>query len=131
MRLFKIICLSLLLYLPTQIQAQRMFLWDETDPTNHQQIESLKSMKDRVDAGEDFGKIAEELSHCPSAKYKGELGWVELDGEKMVKDFMVALNKMEEDEMVIVETVYGYHLVQYTEKKDNAINVRHIYLKRE
>jgi peptidyl-prolyl cis-trans isomerase D len=72
----------------------------------------------RVKAGEDFGKVAGELSEDPGSKTKGgELGWVK-KGE-MVPQFEEALFNLKQGEITAepVRTPFGYHAIKVLETK--------------
>lgn len=72
----------------------------------------------RVKAGEDFGKLATEVSEDPGSKTKGgELGWVK-KGE-MVPQFEEALFQLKQGELTAepVRTPFGYHAIKVLEVK--------------
>ncbi|MFC1548827.1 peptidylprolyl isomerase [Candidatus Omnitrophota bacterium] len=86
----------------------------------HILVESEKTcneLKARIEAGEDFGKIAQEYSKCPSGNQGGDLG--EFLPGQMVPEF---------DEVVFtaevgkvhgpVKTDFGYHLIEITNRTD-------------
>jgi peptidyl-prolyl cis-trans isomerase C len=67
----------------------------------------------RVKAGEDFGKVADELSKDPNAK-GGDLGWFTKD--KMVPEFADAAFKLKAGEISDpVKTPFGWHIIQVEE----------------
>lgn len=69
-------------------------------------------------AGEDFGKVAAEISEDPGSKTKGgELGWVK-KGE-MVPQFEEALFNLKQGEVTAepVRTPFGYHAIKVFEVK--------------
>ncbi len=71
-----------------------------------------KKLKD----GEAFAELAKQFSECPSSKQGGDLGFFER--EKMVKPFAdVAFALPVGDTSDIVETDFGFHLIQVTDKK--------------
>ncbi len=72
----------------------------------------------KLKQGEDFGKLAEEFSDCPSGKSaKGNLGEFSKDGQ-MVKEFEDAAFALEAGQTSgIVKTQFGYHIIKVTEKK--------------
>lgn len=73
----------------------------------------------RVKAGEDFGKLAGELSEDPGSKAsKGELGWVS-KGE-VVPEFEAALFKLKKGEMTPepVRTPFGFHVIRITDIRE-------------
>jgi peptidyl-prolyl cis-trans isomerase D len=72
----------------------------------------------RVKAGEDFGKLAAQISEDPGSKTKGgELGWVK-KGE-MVPQFEEALFNLKQGEITAepVRTPFGYHAIKVLEAK--------------
>jgi peptidyl-prolyl cis-trans isomerase D len=75
----------------------------------------------RVKAGEDFGKVAGEISEDPGSKAKGgELGWVK-KGE-MVPQFEEALFSLKRGEVSPepVRTPFGYHAIKVFEIKEES-----------
>ncbi len=75
----------------------------------------------RVKAGEDFGKLAGEVSEDPGSKAKGgDLGWVK-KGE-MVPQFEEALFNLKKGELTAepVRTPFGYHAIKVFETKEES-----------
>ncbi|HXT09879.1 MAG TPA: peptidylprolyl isomerase [Roseiarcus sp.] len=71
---------------------------------------AAKAALARVKAGEDFGKVATELSKDPSAK-GGDLGWFTKD--RMVPEFAEAAFKLKKGEISEpVKTQFGWHIIQ-------------------
>ncbi len=68
----------------------------------------------RLDAGEDFKKLAAELSSCPSKKRGGDLDWF-LKGA-MAPEFEKAVIAAKVGELINrpVKTKYGYHVIKRT-----------------
>ncbi len=68
----------------------------------------------RLDAGEDFRKLAAELSSCPSKKRGGDLDWF-LKGA-MVPEFEKAVLASKVGELINhpVKTKHGYHVIKRT-----------------
>lgn len=79
--------------------------------------EECVQLKKQIDSGADFAEVAQKHSQCPSGKSGGELG--EFAPGQMVKEF---------DEVVFsaevgkthgpVQTQFGYHLIQITNRED-------------
>lgn len=74
-------------------------------------------LKKRIENGEDFAALASEHSRCPSGRRGGELG--EFFPGQMVPEFdSVCFN---EEVGVVhgpVQTQFGYHLVEVTERSE-------------
>ncbi len=68
----------------------------------------------RLDAGEDFKKLAAELSSCPSKKRGGDLDWF-LKGA-MAPEFEKAVIAAKVGELINrpVKTKFGYHVIKRT-----------------
>ena len=88
----------------------------------------LREFKKRVDGGEDFGTLAYLYSADPgSAEQNGELGM--MDKADLVAEFANAATGLLPGQMSdVVESPFGYHLIQMIERKGDRINVRHILL---
>lgn len=74
------------------------------------EIESLKS---QIDGGADFGELARKHSDCPSGRDGGDLGT--FGRGAMVPEFEQAAFSLEPGQTSgVVETAFGYHLIQRT-----------------
>ena len=79
--------------------------------------EKCQELKDQIEAGTDFAETAKQHSDCPSGENGGDLG--EFGPGAMVKEFdevvfSEELNKVHGP----VETQFGYHLLEITERTD-------------
>lgn len=94
--------------------------------------EALKKIQDirrRILAGEDFSQLARQYSEDPgSASRGGELGFISRGD--FVKEFEEVAFHLQEGELSeIVETQFGFHLIQVVERRGEKINVRHILIR--
>ena len=91
----------------------------------------LQKVRDRiVNEGEDFAELASIFSDDGSAQSGGDLGWQKRG--TFVPEFEASAYNLEENEVSeIVETQFGYHLLQLLGRRGNTINVRHILVKPE
>ncbi|POY35863.1 peptidylprolyl isomerase [Solitalea longa] len=91
----------------------------------------LEALRARVRAGEDFGTLATLYSQDPgSASHNGELGF--FSRGMMVTPFEAVAFKLKPGEVSpIVETKFGYHILQSIDRKGDQVNVRHILIKPE
>ncbi len=81
-----------------------------------------------VDGKEDFAKMAEKYSADGSAAQGGDLGWAKRG--TYVPAFEAAAYKLEENQISeIVESEFGFHIIQLMERRGNSIHCRHILLK--
>ncbi len=90
--------------------------------------DKLEELRARVAKGEDFGTLAILYSQDGSAKSGGELGFV--GRGQLVKAFEAVAFKLKPNELSqIVETEFGFHIVQLVERRGEQVNVRHILIK--
>lgn len=76
-----------------------------------------ESLKAQIEAGADFADIAKEHSKCPSSGRGGDLG--QFGPGQMVKEFDDVVFSAAVD--VVhgpVQTQFGYHLIEVTERSD-------------
>ena len=92
----------------TQVRASHILVKTEE--------EALK-LKKEIENGKPFAQIAKEVSLCPSGQNGGDLGY--FTKGQMVKPFEDAVFSMKTGEISNpVQTQFGYHLIQLTDKKD-------------
>ncbi len=81
--------------------------------------ELAEELKQKIDEGEDFAKLAEQHSECPSKKRGGDLGW--FGKGAMVRPFEVAAFSAQEGDIVgPLKTEFGWHLIYVYEIKDDV-----------
>lgn len=90
--------------------------------------EKLNIIRERILKGESFATLAVLYSEDPgSALRGGELGF--FTRNDMVPEFSGAAFKLKEGEVSpIIETEFGFHIIQLIERKGEQINVRHILI---
>lgn len=91
----------------------------------------LREIKGMIEDGRDFAKLAKTYSEDPgSAPSGGDLGMMERG--QLVGEYEAAAFKLQAGELSgIVETQFGFHLIQLIERRGNKIHTRHILIKPE
>ena len=117
---------------PAQVEVQILSIEPTVPLEETERIKTrLREFTERVHSGNaDFGMLARLYSEdVESAKRGGELGFV--GKGQLVSEFAnVAFNLTDPKRVSrIVQTEYGYHIIQLIEKKGDRINCRHIVLK--
>lgn len=88
----------------------------------------LYQIRKRILEGESFGTMAVLYSDDPgSASKGGELGFQE-KGSLAPEFETTAFNLRDGEISEVIETDFGFHIIQLIEKKDNMVNCRHILL---
>jgi peptidyl-prolyl cis-trans isomerase SurA len=92
-------------------------------------LDKLVDIRKRIVEGkEDFAKLAEKYSNDGSAAQGGDLGWAKRGS--YVPAFEAAAYKLEDNEIsAIVESEFGFHIIQLMERRGNSIHCRHILIK--
>ena len=91
--------------------------------------EKLNKFRNRVYNGEDFKVLAALYSDDPGTSNNGgELGF--MNRGQLVAEFERAAFKLNDKEISeVIETKYGFHIIQMISRRGEEINVRHILLK--
>lgn len=112
-----------------EIQLSQLIVFPKVDEQERQRItKKLNEFKQRIQDGEDFSFIASLYSDDGSASLGGDLGFVKKG--KFVPEFESAAFRLQEGELSnIVETKFGFHLIQMVKRRGEQFNVRHILIK--
>ncbi|MDR3287351.1 MAG: peptidylprolyl isomerase, partial [Prevotellaceae bacterium] len=116
--------------IPEQYSFQQITVYPPTADANFEVKERLLELRERIMKGEKFSTLAILYSQDPeSAKRGGELGLS--PATNFVVSFRNAALTLKPNQVShIVETEYGFHIIQMIEKQGkDLINVRHILLK--
>ncbi len=119
-------------FIPTQVEVQIITLEPKIPLTEIEDVKKrLREYTERVVSGEsDFGTLARLYSEDPGSYLRGgELGFMGR-GELVPEYANVAFNLQDPTKVSkIVESEFGYHIIQLIEKRGDRINTRHILLK--
>lgn len=129
-RFYKTLPSDSLPLIPEQYELQEISMYPPSSSQAKFQVkEKLLDLRSRILKGERFSSLAMAYSEdLASAKKGGELGFRSRD--ELVKSFAdVAFSLADGQVSQIVESEYGFHIIQMIEKRNNQVNVRHILLK--
>ena len=118
--------------MPAQVEVQILSFEPPVPVEETERIKQrLREFTERVQNGSaDFSMLARLYSEdTESAKRGGELGFV--GRGQLVPEFAEVAFNLNDPKRVsrIVQTEYGYHIIQLIEKKGERINCRHILLR--
>lgn len=121
-------------FVPTQVEVQIITQQPEIPLEEIERVKSeLREYAERVNSGEaQFSTLAVFYSQDPeSARRGGELGF--FGRGEMVPEFSaVAFNLTDPSKVSkIVETEFGFHIIQLIEKRGDRVSARHILRKPE
>jgi len=104
---------------PEQVQARHILIKVDPQADETAKAEARKTLEDvqqKLHKGGDFAALAKEFSQCPSSADGGNLGTFKRG--QMVKPFEEAAFALKPGEVSdIVETKFGYHLIEVTDKQ--------------
>ena len=131
-RYFNSLSIDSLPTIPAQVEVQILSIQPPVPVEETERIKSqLREFTERVTSGNaDFSMLARLYSEdTESAKRGGELGFV--GKGQLVSEFAdVAFNLTDPKRVSrVVETEYGFHIIQLIERKGERINCRHVLLK--
>jgi len=100
-----------------QVHARHILLKVDDNRSAEAAQSSLEAARKRVEAGEDFAKLATDLSDDPGSKTRGgDLGF--FGRGRMIKEFEEAAFNAPAGSMVgPIRTSFGFHLIQVLEKR--------------
>ncbi len=121
-------------HLTQEVKASHILIGLKPDATPEDTLKAfntISEIKKRISNGEDFEKLARELSEDPSAKYNGgNLGY--FTAMQMVYPFEEVAYRINVGEISpIVRTRFGYHLIKVADKTNSRgeVEVSHILLR--
>lgn len=119
-------------YFNSEVEVGEIVIIPKVNDTQRQiTMNKLEGIRKRmIENNEDFAVLAGKFSADGSAQTGGDLGWATRG--KYVPEFEAAAYKLELNEISeVVESQFGFHLIQLMGRRGNSINVRHILLRPE
>ena len=117
-------------FIPTTVEVQIITNEPVVPLTEIDKVkERLRDFTNRVNAGESFSTLAIMYSEDGSAQNGGEMGFS--GRAQWVPEFANMAFSLNDPKKVsnIVETEYGFHIIQLIERRGDLINVRHILMR--
>lgn len=118
-------------FVPLQVEVQLITL---NPVIPRQEIDDVKARlreyADRINKGEsEFSTLAILYSEAPEGVRGGEIGF--MGRGQLVPEYAAVAFNLNDPKKVskIVETEYGFHIIQLIEKRGDRINTRHILLR--
>ena len=113
---------------PEAVKLSHILLEINTSPAT---LDSLKRKAEGilqlVKKGQDFAQLAAMYSDDPSGKEGGDLGFFK-KGDMIPQFEDVAFTLKPGEVSDVVQTEFGYHIIQVDERKDDRVHARHILI---
>ncbi|MDI6703209.1 MAG: peptidylprolyl isomerase [bacterium] len=104
---------------PEKVRVRHILISSKENPEEEARKKALRLLK-MVKKGEDFVKLAEEYSDCPSKKRGGDLGF--FTHGQMAKEFEdVAFSLKKGEVSDLVKTRFGYHIIKFIERREERV----------
>ncbi len=120
-------------YFNSEVEIGEIVAKPQVNPEERRKaIEKLEELRRQIlEEGADFAELASKYSDdFASARIGGDLGWTKRG--KFVPEFEAAAYRLDEGEISeVVETQFGFHIIQLLERRGNTIHTRHILVKPE
>jgi peptidyl-prolyl cis-trans isomerase SurA len=117
---------------PDEVDLAHIYLKPKpSDQAKSAAQQKIQGILDSLKSGSDFAALAKKYSEDPgSAPQGGDLGFVRRG--QFVKEFETAAFSLAENQLSgIVETEFGYHIIQLLERRGDAVHARHILVRIE
>jgi peptidyl-prolyl cis-trans isomerase SurA len=104
----------------TQTHARHILIKTSEIVTPAEAKKRIMEIKQRIDGGADFAEQAKRYSQDGSAQQGGDLDW--LSPGQTVPEFEEELNKLKVGEIGMVETQFGWHLIQVLARRNADVS---------
>ena len=114
---------------PEAVEVSQIVMYPKvTEDAKSKALAGIQDIQAQLEAGGDFAEIARQHSQDPgSARIGGDLGYSRRGD--FVKNFEEVAFGLEEGEISgIVESRFGYHIIQLLDKEPDAVHTRHILI---
>jgi peptidyl-prolyl cis-trans isomerase SurA len=115
-------------YINTEVELAQIVAYPQySEEAVYDVKERLLELRKRVQEGEDFGTLAILYSEAPESAQRGEIGFMNRSQlDKVYADAAWSLKPGQVSK--IVESSFGYHIIQMIERRGDRANTRHILM---
>lgn len=117
-------------YFNAEVEVSEIVYMPQVNEVERQKaiLQLTQVRQDITENGKSFEEMAARYSQDGSGRMGGDLGWAKRG--KFVPEFEAAAYKLEKGEVSpIVETEFGFHIIQLIERRGNSIHARHILIR--
>lgn len=116
-------------FIDSEVEVSQIVIYPRTSEQAVFEVkERLLELRERIVQGENFATLAVLYSEGPSASRGGDIGWASRsDLDPAYTKAAFALKKGQVSK--IVESSFGYHIIQLIDRTEDRIHTRHILMK--
>lgn len=118
-------------YFNAEVEIAEIVIYPSVnDEERKKALDKITSIKQQITEGEDFAEMAKKYSDDGSGRQGGDLGWTSRGN--FVPEFEAAAFQLDDKTKEIsdiVETEYGFHIIQVQDRRGNSIQTRHILIR--
>ncbi len=116
-------------YFNAEVEIAELVIFPEVNAEEKQKaLNRVNDIKQQLEAGADFAELARKYSDDGSGREGGNLGWTSRGN--FVPEFEAAAFQLEKGELSdVVETEFGFHLIELIDRRGNSISTRHILIR--
>ncbi len=116
-------------YIDSRIEISQIAMYPKVEEAAvYRMKQQLLDLRKRILDGEKFSTLAVLYSEGPSASKGGEIGFLG-KGELDPAYAKAAFSLKKDGISTIVESSFGFHIIQLIERRDDRVNTRHILMK--
>ncbi len=116
-------------FIDSEVEISQIVIYPSTSEEAVFQVkERLLGLRERIVQGENFATLAVLYSEGPSSSRGGDIGWAsksDLDPAYTKAAFALKEGQVSK----IVESSFGYHIIQLMDRTEDRIHTRHILMK--
>ncbi len=116
-------------YIDAEVQISQIVVYPKSSDEEVLEVrERLLEIRERIVNGENFSTLAVLYSEGPSAPRGGDIGWAsrgEIDPAYAKAAFALKKGQVSK----IVESEFGYHIIQLLDKTEDRVHTRHILMR--
>jgi len=115
--------------IPTQYEYAQITMRPKISLEEENRVKAeLRQLKQRIEEGSSFAAMAVMYSEGPSANDGGEIGYQ--GRAELAPNYAAAAFNLRENQVSnVVESEFGYHIIQLIDKRGEKVNTRHILMK--
>lgn len=116
-------------YFNAEVEIAEIVIYPEVNQVERKKaLDKIMDVKKQLEEGGDFAQLAVKYSDDGSGRSGGNLGWTSRGS--FVPEFEAAAFQLQNGETSdIIETEYGFHILQVIDRRGNQVNTRHILIR--